>query len=274
MSAFSGFEPEVGEIRAVRTFRVGPGGILFPLFSRTAWTAGTNEARCNLGETGAHAAPDPECTCGFYAYADEVSARDSPFARYVLAVVACWGRVIAGTRGLRAQYARIEAIWLSPDVPDDLGALVRDRYPGAVPYQDRAAMLADHPATALDTYEPDEPPVGLRARFGVRSLILGALVAGSVPRRWIDGLPYGWWLWTATLGALVFAGLDLGRRSPTAARQRRRLFCFAALLWMVAPLAGAAGAVLLRLPLMQVAALIVTQRVAMTRLAATFPAPI
>jgi hypothetical protein len=182
--------------------------------------------------------------------------------------------VIAGTRGLRAQYARIEAIWLSPEVPDDLGALVRDRYPTAIPYEERAAMLADHPVTTLDTYELEETPVGRRARIGARTLIVVALAAGSVPRRWVDALPYGWWLWTAMLAALVFVGLDLGRRSPSAARQRRRLICFAVLLWMVAPLAGAAGAVLLRLPLMQVAALIVTQRVAMNRLAATFPAPI
>ena len=33
MDAFAGFEPQVGEIRAVRSFRVGPDGTLYPLFS-------------------------------------------------------------------------------------------------------------------------------------------------------------------------------------------------------------------------------------------------
>ena len=41
------FEPQLGEIRAVRTFRVGPGGLLFPLFSRRPWVDGDNEAACH-----------------------------------------------------------------------------------------------------------------------------------------------------------------------------------------------------------------------------------
>ncbi|MDP9094257.1 MAG: hypothetical protein M3N95_15310 [Actinomycetota bacterium] len=48
MDAYSGFEPQVGEIRALRTFRIGPGGLLYPLFSDHAWTDGTNTAECPL----------------------------------------------------------------------------------------------------------------------------------------------------------------------------------------------------------------------------------
>jgi hypothetical protein len=45
MDAFAGFEPQVGEIRAVRSFRVGPDGALYPLFSDQAWVDGANIAR-------------------------------------------------------------------------------------------------------------------------------------------------------------------------------------------------------------------------------------
>ena len=51
--------------------------------------------------------------CGFYAYGTLPAASRHAQARRVLAVVACWGRVIPGTLGLRAQHARIEAIWVS-----------------------------------------------------------------------------------------------------------------------------------------------------------------
>ncbi len=49
MEAYAGFEPRVGEIRALRTFRIGPGGVLYPLFSNTPWSDGTNTARCHAG---------------------------------------------------------------------------------------------------------------------------------------------------------------------------------------------------------------------------------
>ena len=121
MEAYAGFDPRVGEIRALRTFRIGPGGVLYPLFSNTPWSDGTNTARCRAGgasdESAEHRAPEPDCTCGFYAYACEAAAAEYPNARHVLATVACWGRVIAGTRGIRAEHGRIEAIWMSETVP-------------------------------------------------------------------------------------------------------------------------------------------------------------
>ena len=55
----------------------------------------------------------PGCKCGFYAYGTYRAACDYAEARWLLAVVTCWGKVVPGTRGLRAQHARIEAIWLS-----------------------------------------------------------------------------------------------------------------------------------------------------------------
>lgn len=155
MEAFGGFEPQVGEIRALRTFRIGPGGVLYPLFVDRAWTPGTNTSLCRLPQpTGQHLtwraphpAPDPDCGCGFYAYADDTSAGEYPHSRHVLAVIACWGQVIAGTRGVRSQHARIEALWISPKVPNELKAAVTAHYPDLSVYGTKTAMLNQLPGS-------------------------------------------------------------------------------------------------------------------------------
>src|SRR5690242_10479173 len=148
MEPYAGFEPQVGEIRAVRTFRIGAGGWLYPLFGTTKWTDGPNTARCRHrppDPANAHDAPDPDCACGFYAYGDDVAAAEYAHARHVLAVVSCWGRVIAGTRGVRAEHARIDGLWMSPAVPAELAAAVGVNYPGSRIYADRATLLRECP---------------------------------------------------------------------------------------------------------------------------------
>jgi hypothetical protein len=47
-----------------------------------AWSDGTNTAGCHLArqsrpDRGHDVVPDPDCTCGFYAYADEEAGDDS-----------------------------------------------------------------------------------------------------------------------------------------------------------------------------------------------------
>lgn len=267
-----GFEPQVGEVRAIRTFRVGPGGLLYPLFGRTPWVAGPNRARCRADEDADHRAPDPECTCGFYAYSDEKWAGEYPYARSVLAVVCCWGRIITGTRGLRAEYARIEALWLGPEVPSDLVDGVRTNYPDVQLYERREEMLRGHPATPLEGAEPADAPTP--PRIVTRSVAALAVVAGILPASWITGVSYGWWLEGALFAVLALAVLAGGWRSSDPAAQRRRLGAFALLLWMAAPFVGAAGVLFLRLPLIQLVALTLAHRMALARAARTFPARI
>jgi hypothetical protein len=269
------FEPLIGEIRAIRTFRVGPGGLLYPLFSRTPWQPGPNEAACRLSADPAHRPPEPDCSCGFYAYADETAAREYPFARYALAVVSCWGRVITGTRGLRAQHARIEAIWFARDVPRDLVSLVADQYPQATLYDQREAMLAAHLHSASRTAPPEwsagpswPPPIVARSVAAV------AIVGGCLPTAWISRVPYGWWLWAVLLAYLLAVAFRPRRRTTDVTQTRHRLVCTALALWLVAPLAGVAGLIFLRLPLIQITLVMVAQRVAMSRAARIFPAPI
>jgi hypothetical protein len=280
---FAGFEPQIGEIRAVRTFRIGPRGVLYPLFSDLGWAVGTNTARCNLAaqvhpwhvdalEPEDHQVPEPDCSCGYYAYASEFAASEYPNAQHVLAVVSCWGRVIAGTRGIRAQHARLEAIWMSMTVPPELAAEVTARYEDASVYSDRQLMLTEHPPTVVDCYELDGPERAARRRV-VRAAGVAGLALGLVPSARLTSnldLLVAWWAGLV----LSVAGAVLSQRRGGVAAHRRAMQLGALAMWLLAPFGGAAGIFLLRLPMIQLAALINAQRRILVREATRFPARI
>jgi hypothetical protein len=77
-------------------------------------------ASCDLK---AHQAPDPDCSCGIYALAEEdlpyynydaeAGAFDGAFAYPVFGQVALYGVVVRGTRGYRAEKARPVALFLA-----------------------------------------------------------------------------------------------------------------------------------------------------------------
>ncbi|MGZ4567248.1 MAG: hypothetical protein ACXVFZ_10695 [Blastococcus sp.] len=284
MDPYAGFEPCVGEIRALRTFRVGPGGRLYPLFTDAPWQAGENTALCRLPRrpstdirdvSAEHRAPDPECSCGFYAYGSEAAAAEYPHARHVLGVVTCWGRVIAGTRGLRAEHCRIEALWLSENVPADLSELVRASYPSAAVYRNRTRMLAEHPATPLDCYELDAHPRPSRGRLLLPVAALTALVVGALPRDWLGGPHEAAVVWSSIAALFVIIALAVGRRRPAdPAAHRRRLLAVGVVVWSMAPFVGLPGLFLLRLPLLELGAVAVLQRRRFIRAARQFPARI
>jgi hypothetical protein len=283
MEQYSGFEPQVGEIRAVRTFRIGSDGLLYPLFRDVAWQPGPNTARCTMLDVGAfmlhplqssvaHQVPEPDCSCGYYAYATESATLEYPNARHVLAVVACWGHVIAGTRGLRAENARVEALWLSSAVPGELAALVAERYPDVTAYSEKQAMLATHPPTALDCYELDDERFD-PSRWVVRLVAASALALGLVPAAWLASNLDVRVAWLVELAVLLLATLHFWRgRSITS--KRRSMQSVALLLWLLSPLGGVSGTVLLRIPIIQITALFVAQRRGQIREANRFPARI
>lgn len=160
-------EPRVGEIRAVRTFRLSSGGLLLPVFMNAAWADGVNTARCDRG----HVPAEPGCHCGFWAYSTRRAASSAETARKLLAVVDCWGRVVPGTHGLRAQQARITAIWVSRTVPRARVARMRKHYPSAHVCASRRVMLRRYPLTWLDSYcsEPLPKRRGYWAGFWLES---------------------------------------------------------------------------------------------------------
>lgn len=172
-------EPRVGEIYAVRTFRVSTDdGSLIPIAQSgqfQAWRSGAADAVCARARE--HVAPDEDCTCGVYAFGSvEELERQYVQTRRVLAVVACHGKVISGTKGVRAQHARVAALWLDPGMPRTLVQKVRQRYAHLPVFTDREAMLAEFPVSRLETYT--EGPQPFRNRL-VRALyLLGAVGLG------------------------------------------------------------------------------------------------
>jgi hypothetical protein len=254
-----GVEPLVGEVVGLRTFRVDDAGRLLPLYSTLSWYDGPNTATCAppTGEQGHadHAVPAVGCECGFYAYGSAAAARAQRQSRYVQAVVSCWGGVVAGTVGFRAQHARIDALWLHPNVPRWVRQRVGSRYPSARIYADRAAMLAEHPLTELPCY--DAAPGRRRGWAVMIALAVAAMLAlGVVPSAALSAMPALHLLW---LGATCITGLfavwllvcvhSTGHRAAA-------LLALGALAWMIAPALGLAGWVL-RLPLLR-AAVVVT----------------
>lgn len=126
----------VGDVRMVRTFRIGPAGQLYPVNSIDAWADGWNTAACGRVITP----PGPNCRCGFYLYSDATYALAQPTARQVMAVVATHGAMEIGSRGARASRARVAALWLGPRVSDQLAQAVSERHPTVTVFCDRTAM--------------------------------------------------------------------------------------------------------------------------------------
>ncbi len=245
----------MGQIRALRTFRIGPDGALYPLFSNDPWHDGVNTARCRNRDRAPHPSPAPDCTCGFYAFGGEQWVADHPRSRHVLAVVACWGRIIAGTRGLRAEYCRIEALWLSTAVPVDLAERVRRDHPSVAVHRDRSRMLAEHPPTELDCYERPErersrPAGRLWWSAAIASAVLGVLPAPTL------GGTHGAALLSVVLGTAFGVGaLPVARWGGDPGGSGRRVLCLATSMWLFASFLGPLGAVFVRLPLLQAASI-------------------
>ena len=247
---FSGSEPLVGEVVGLRTFRVDETGLLLPLYSTQAWYDGVNLAGCDPpagGERPPHPIAAADCECGFYAYGSDVAAARNRQMRHIQAVVSCWGRVVAGTQGVRAEYARIDALWLSPAVPKWIASRIAMRDPSARIYRDRTAMLAEHPLSHLPCYElPTRPSVVARAGLG--GVAVAVLALGLLPWRLIDGAVFV--AWAAVLGWLAAAVLVVAtmHRMPGRAATVGLLLFAAA--WLAAPAFGLVGW-LLRLPILR-----------------------
>jgi hypothetical protein len=253
MSEFGGGELLVGEVVGLRTLPVDVAGMLLPLYSNGAWYDGANEAACSpptgTHPRGAHAVPAEDCECGFYAYGDVAAMRMQRQSRFVLAVVSCWGNVVAGTLGFRAQYARVDALWLAPSVPPWLRRRVAVRYPSARLYADQRAMLAEYPLTRLDCYEPPRPH---SAAGRVAAVVAGAglLALGALPLEMLKHANALWDLWLAVITLAVAVTAWLAAGVHWAGHLAAALVMCGVVAWLVAPVFGLAGW-LLRAPLLR-----------------------
>lgn len=135
---FRGSECELvtGTLRVFRTWRAAPRG-LSALALRTPWNPdGSLTARCE-GRRGCDCdecletwrrrhpihdrkdAPYAPCMCGIYGWYDvnRLILTPSPIRTYVRVhgSMRVWGRVVMGTKGVRAQHAQIEALVVAED---------------------------------------------------------------------------------------------------------------------------------------------------------------
>lgn len=253
MREFGGSEPIVGEILGLRTFRVDDSGLLLPLYSSGVWYDGPNTAHCTPPtghhERAPHPVPCDECECGFYAYGTAEAARQNKHMRYVQAVVSCWGSVVAGTQGVRAEHARIVAVWISPEAPGWLRKRVAVRYPSARLYANSDAMLAEHPLSQLRCYEQPHPRRTSAVVFAGLAVAV-VLALGLLPMSVLRSTDLLWALWlvvTAAAGSLA-AWLLMGAHG---AGHVAAAFVVAGVVgWLIAPLFGVPGW-LLRVPLLR-----------------------
>ncbi|MGH8860694.1 MAG: hypothetical protein ACRDVG_05575 [Jatrophihabitantaceae bacterium] len=251
MQQFSGCEPLVGEVVGLRTFRVDESGMLLPLYSNVTWYDGVNLATCAppTGESSRrpHAVASPDCECGFYAYGTDVAAGRNRQVRFVQAVVSCWGSVVAGTQGVRSEYARIDALWLHPAVPKWVRSRVALTYPSARVYASREAMLAEHPLSVLPCYEPLHMR-SLAARLGIGVLAAAVLTLGLLPPGWLAGPVRYAWLGTTVTAAAMALWLLASAHEP--GHLAAAAVLAGVLAWLAAPVFGLAGW-LLRLPVLR-----------------------
>jgi hypothetical protein len=140
-------------------------------------------------------------------------------------------------------------------------------------YRDRARMLAEHPATALDCYETSAYRLWWQRGFLTFASVAAAV--GVLPAALLGGVAAATLLWggLAITFFAVAVVLQL-RRATDAAAHRQRLLSLAMALWMLAPFTGPAGPLLLRLPLAYVTVLGFRQHRAMIKAAERFPADI
>lgn len=118
MSEFSDRPFVAGSLIGLRSFRIDKYGRLTGAVYREPWRPGENVATCRKGalrevfyepERAAkpvHEAGKVDCDCGYYAYFDQGSNRWHAKGQ-ALAVVEGYGITTVGSRGFRAQKARI-----------------------------------------------------------------------------------------------------------------------------------------------------------------------
>jgi hypothetical protein len=103
-------EPVVG----YRDWRVTDAGLVSPRAERV-WRTATMHAACHPRRLEdfvlpPHAAPHPDCNCGIHAYYRFNPQASKVDHRGVCGIVSLWGRIEAHENGMRAEWARVEAL--------------------------------------------------------------------------------------------------------------------------------------------------------------------
>lgn len=188
-------EPMIGEVTALRSFRLTDDGFLLPLTDAGGtdpWPVTISTAKCNLGRD--HLSPDPDCTCGFYAYGNRTWVEDTGeymWSRLILAAVHCSGRLVAGEKGVRAEKVRLVACYVNKHAPAAVMERLRVNYPDVEFHRSRKSLLDAYPETSLSTYvEVPKRPLSASVRAALRFLpavLLPLLILGFATLYLTDG---------------------------------------------------------------------------------------
>lgn len=110
--SFGGTPLTQDDVRGLRTWTTRWDGALIGQFNRK-WLSGEMVSECLMGSRhrggSKHISFHPDCTCGFYAYWED-SFDNCCFGMAVIGIISGYGQAVIGTRGFRAQRARILAL--------------------------------------------------------------------------------------------------------------------------------------------------------------------
>lgn len=137
-------ELRVGETYALRQFVLKPNGYLAAVHQPEVWTPGENRFTCMcLGET--HQVPDPkQGQCGFYAYTQAPIKPLRAKSNIVHAVVACYGTLVEGERGVRAEKARIVGVQMPQNAQVRGADRFAELYPQMRVFNDFDALVDEY----------------------------------------------------------------------------------------------------------------------------------
>lgn len=169
LSEYSGRALVPGTLRGYRSWRVTfDEGLLMAVNFDYTWQPGENHATCldwpPTFQTE-HQAPQLNCTCGFYACYSPATTQWGQAIPF-MGVVELSGRMVLGTRGVRAERARIVAS-LQPYWPARAAERIKDMYPDVKWFRNHEDMVeAFPPQDVSELIKEEEPTVFMRNMQG------------------------------------------------------------------------------------------------------------
>ena len=147
----------IGKVYGLRSFRPTETGEIKPISMGAVqtgfvWQEGENHSLCTSGK---HTPAVKDCFCGFYAFTNPNNTEHVPYS-YVQGIIEAWGRLVIGTKGFRAEKAKI-VVLVEPNINELVNPTVAMRFNKVrrkikdipiVPSVDIA--LAEFPITPLD----------------------------------------------------------------------------------------------------------------------------
>ena len=143
-----------GSLRVYRNWLITPDGYLTALHWPQIWSkAEGNEAHCAKWFGPKHHSPQMNCTCGFYGkYLPEDTGPG-----YMHGVAEFSGRIILGTKGARAQYAKPVALNLNR-IPAGFRPLFQSNYPDLKLFPNNHDMYKEFPPQDVSELIPKPEP--------------------------------------------------------------------------------------------------------------------